>query len=233
MNENEKNLEEIKDEELEEVMTSDEGETQTPSEVVEEEQQAQPDEIQEETVEEIEEQPRMFTQEQLNEIVGRTRMETRDKFNRDILERYGVNTEDELNEIFGRGQAYDVLNGDFNNINNELAFYKAENALLKSGISRDRWEDAKLILKGKGMDVTEENISLELATHPEWMGVAQTQPQEMGRKPFSPEIAEQIINTPKNVQQNQTSTIRKFGSGVPEVDSQNEDSTIDRLFGLL
>ena len=41
-------------------------------------------------------------------------------------------------------------------------------ALLESGIDKDRFEDARLILRGKGLEVTAENIAAELATHPEW-----------------------------------------------------------------
>lgn len=245
MDEKEK-LEEIKDEELDldnEVVEDQDGDTQTPSEVVEEEQQSQPDEAQVDTVEEdiVEEQsPQMFSQEQLNEIVGRTRMEAREKALRSMLERYGVDTEDELNDVFGKGQAYGILNENYNNMNNEFALLKAENALLKSKINPNRWDDAKFILNGKGLDVTEENILMELATHPEWLGNGVQSQEEGQQQPFASapsktltvDMAEQIVNTPK-VEQKQPSTIRKMGSSVPQPETSNEDSMISKLFGLL
>lgn len=224
---------EIKEEEMFE--EEQEGETLSPS-GVEEEQQEQPHEEEiEETVEENIEEPQaqMFTQDQLNEIVGRTRMEARDKALRSFLEKYGVDTEEELNDLFGRGQSYGILNEDYNNLNTEMGMIKAENALLKSGISRERWEDAKLILNGKGLEVSEENIRMELATHPEWNGPGMETQEVQTLQPLTMERAEQIVNTPrKEAQPKNSSTIRKFGSGVPEVDNSNEDSMINKLFGL-
>lgn len=233
---------EIKEEEMFEQNEQEDGDTLAPNEVVEE-QQEQPSEEQQEEVEAVEEnieepqvQPQMFTQEQLNEIVGRTRMETREKTLRSFLEKYGVDTEDELNNLFGMGQSYNILNDDFNNLNTEMGLVKAENALLKSGISRERWEDAKLILNGKGLEVSEENILSELATHPEWnnASAAMANQEPQGLRPLSMDMAETFVNAPKKeVEPKTPSTIRKFGSGVPTTDNSNEDSVISKLFGLI
>ena len=54
---------------------------------------------------------------------------------------------------------------------------------MQSGIDSDRYEDAKLILKGKGLEVSLENIENELATHPEWKKVeAQVEPAPFIKK---------------------------------------------------
>lgn len=114
------------------------------------------------------EEPRMFTQEEVNSLVGKVRQEARDRAIKEIMEKYGVTNDIELDEVFGRGQAYDVLNDDYNvqieNLRNALM----ENALLKSGINSERWEDVKLILGGKGLDISEENIGAMIGSHPEW-----------------------------------------------------------------
>ena len=120
-----------------------------------------------------------FTQSQVDEIAGRTRKETRDKTLRSVYSRYGVSSEEELDDLFGNAQRFETLQEDYDNErkswkelddqrNSELNALKESVALLESGIDRNRYEDAKFILKGKGLDVTVENINQELATHPEW-----------------------------------------------------------------
>lgn len=121
-----------------------------------------------------EENEKMIPQSEVNNIVGRTRMETREKaraeYLAELLERYGIKDEAEMDGIFGKGQQYDVLNEDFTNQSNEFTAMREENVLLKSEVVPEKWEDAKLIIKGKGLQLTPETIASELATHPEWLG---------------------------------------------------------------
>jgi hypothetical protein len=120
-----------------------------------------------------------FTQSQVDEIAGKTRFETREKTFRYIYGRYGVNSEEELDELVGRGQRFELLQEEFDTSkkdwdnhnmlrDKELADIKEQVALMQSGIDSNRYEDAKFILKGKGLDISLENIEKELGTHPEW-----------------------------------------------------------------
>lgn len=120
-----------------------------------------------------------FTQSQVDEIAGKIRKETREKVTRSFLDRYGVNSEDELDDLFGDAQRYttvqDMYDADKKSWEEasaardaELMSVKERVALLESGIDKNRYEDAKFILKGKGLEITVENIQQELATHPEW-----------------------------------------------------------------
>ena len=111
-----------------------------------------------------------FTQSRVNELVGRARQEGRESALKELYNRYGVNTDDELNEVFGRGQAYDGLNDEYSAVQSSYNDLRTENALLKSEVAPERYEDVKLILGGKGMDVTVENIAMMLPSHPEWKG---------------------------------------------------------------
>lgn len=122
---------------------------------------------------------RTFTQSQVDDIAGKTRLETREKTFRYIYDRYGVNSEEELDELIGNAQRYDSLKEEYDAKaadwkqsdsvrNQEMTDIKEKLALMESGIDKDRYEDAKLILRGKGLEVTQENIVNELATHPEW-----------------------------------------------------------------
>lgn len=215
------------------------GVTPTPSEEVAEEQSEQLDSEQPVQEPEIEEnqpepqpQPRMFSQEEVNDMVGKTRQEARDKALRSFYERYGVENDDELNDIFGKGQAYSVLNDNFNDQGNQLKQVMAENALLKSNIRQDRWDDVKLILGGKGLEVSPENIALELSTHPEWVGSAADSAVPAEEKVLTKENAEQIVNTPKVEPKENSSVIRKFGTEVPKGEEISEEEVVNKLFGL-
>ena len=132
----------------------------------------------------------MFTQSQVDEIAGKVRKETREKVTKDIFLRYGVNSADELDNLFGDAQRFETIKGQYDEEKKawndadaqrtqELNELKESVALLSSGIDRNRYEDAKFILRGKGLDVTVENIEAELATHPEWKAEAQKEPPLM------------------------------------------------------
>lgn len=249
---------ERKENEIEENLN---GATQTPSEEVD--QQQVPDEAEETTVEteQIEEnipeqeeetevledvnveeniepeEPKMFDQNYVNELVGRTRMEARDKAMRALYDKYGVEDDNGLDEVFGRGQAYNILNDNYMDTQSRLSDALTENALLKSGIDQSRWDDAKFILGGKGLDITIENIAAELATHPEWMKAVMS-PEMQGANPtkeLSPELAEQMATMPRmtDTRNNPSSEIRRFGSETPNItDETSEEDIIDKLFSL-
>ena len=111
-----------------------------------------------------------FTQSRVNELVGRARQEGRESALKELFNRYGVNSDEEMNEVFGRGQAYDGLNDEYSAVQSSYNDLRTENALLRSEVAPERYEDVKLILGGKGMDVTVENIAMMLPSHPEWKG---------------------------------------------------------------
>lgn len=126
-------------------------------------------------------QEKMLTQSQVNELVGRARQEGfqkgRDSAMSSLYERYGVSDEDELNGIFGKGQIYDSLNEEMASQGGLYRDALAENALLKSKVNEDRWDDIRLILSGKGLDITAENIESMIPSHPEWRQTQATPPQ--------------------------------------------------------
>ena len=131
--------------------------------------------------------------------------------------------------------AYDVLNEEYTTQGSQLKQVLAENALLKSGISQGRWEDAKAILTAKGLDITQDNIISELQTHPEWLGNAQVNDmQNQSTKPLSPQMAEQFAQGYPNPQKiEKPSVIRKVGSEVQSIpNDMSEDDQINKWFGL-
>lgn len=127
----------------------------------------------------VESSYKMFTQDDVDKLVGDTRVKTREKTFRYIYDRYGVKNEEELDALMANAQRYDTQKEMYDNDKASWAQERDENskkladmseqiALMQSEIDPARYEDAKLILKGKGMEVTLENIQAEIETHPEW-----------------------------------------------------------------
>lgn len=186
----------------------------------------------------VEEQiEKMLTQSQVNELIGNTRTETRDKTRAEVLNeiygRYGVSGDDELNDIFGKGQAYDVMNDDNITLSNQLREALAENALLKAGISESRWGDARAILTSKGLEVNQDNILSELQTHPEWKAIPNVVSD--GAKVLTPQGAEQMVQGARTSVPDPTppSVIRRLGeNGEGIQSSESEDARMKKLFNL-
>lgn len=176
-----------------------------------------------------------FNQAQVDELVGKARTKAREKALGELLERYGVGNDDELNELFGKGQAYGVLNEDYANSQAELKRVIGENALLRSGISENKWDDARAILMFKGLEITPENIANELATHPEWLGAAATAANPTTNL-ITPESAQRMADQAdlnKVKPQGPASSIRSLGNErTAGKVASNEEDTINKLFGL-
>ena len=203
---------------------------------------------------------KMFTQDEVNELIGKTRNEARQRANSAYYERYGVENDDELNDLVGRGQSYKVLEDKYNNTVGELERIKTDYALLKSGIVPNRYDDVKFILKGKGLEINEDTINQELATHPEWkaMNVSQpeptpepvvTQPQAqpvpsqgfgdeddygVDTNVFTEEMGEEIANTPKAPKRAPLSNVvKKLGNTIPETEeSDDEEARVLKMFNV-
>lgn len=173
-----------------------------------------------------------LTQSQVNELVGKARAEGRESALKELYGRYGVNDDNEMNDMFGKGQGYDLLNEEYQNLNGNFKNLSAENALLKSGVVANRWDDVKAILGSKGMDVNVENIQAELATHPEWTNnpvAPETKPE------LTPEMMENMADNvkPQPDAPKVPSKIEKLGSNAPQQNNEiDENNLVDNLFGL-
>lgn len=158
-----------------------------------------------------------FTQDDVDKLVGDTRIKTREKTFRYIYDRYGVKDEDELDSLVANAQRYDTQKEMYESDKASWEAEKEENtkklgemsetiALMQSGVDKDRYEDVKLILKGKGMPITLENIEAEMETHPEWKKVEVEDEKEQTKSvaPTVPTVSTRITrlgNEPKPVPQ--------------------------------
>lgn len=151
-----------------------------PEEAKQEQKPAEP-EIQPEAEQK---QPRMFTQEQVNELVGKARAEGRERGYKqakdEALQKYGVESDEELDSIFTDGSRFGELRARNADSESRYKDAMAELALVKSGILPSRQSDVRAILSANGMDITEENIASMVATHPEWVKEAIEQTIEQG-----------------------------------------------------
>lgn len=177
---------------------------------------------------------KMLTQSQVNELVGKARAEGRASAMKELYERYGVADDSELNDVFGRGQGYDLLNDEFNGLNTKWKEATAENALLKSKIVPTRWDDVKAILGSKGLEVTPDNIGAELATHPEWVEEGAPVVNENVNKEITPEMAEEMAKNAGQgkMPEQEPAVIKKLGSNIPKAEPKTEDEEAMRYFGL-
>lgn len=170
------------------------------NEAVEQVETTQPEENQEQEIE----PEKTFTQKQVDDLI-KARLERRTK---SLLKRYGVETSEELDDLVGKSQAYDVMKERYENIKLENAQLKERNAFLTKGVNPDREDDIRAHFKGKEIEFNEENLAKELETHPEWLKVIEED------------------KTPKT-------TIKKLGvehseHKVPESESEK----MNRIFGV-
>ena len=174
------------------------------------------EDAEEKTIEE-----KMLSQSQVNELVGRARQEGRESAMRELLTRYGVSVESEMDDVFGKGQAYDSLNDEYTGVNASYKEVMAENALLKSNIDESRWNDVKLILGGNGLEVNQENIEKMLPSHPEWRATGVQTTLGEGTEPNT---------APEEVKK---SVIRKLGSEMStQEETISEEEKVKKLFGF-
>lgn len=177
---------------------------------------------------------KMLTQSQVNELVGRARQEGRESALKELYGRYGVSGDSELNDVFGRGQAYLTLDDDFKAEQSSNKALLAENALLKTKVDESRWEDIKAILGSKNMDITPENIEAEIPTHPEWRPTVSVQQQSQAQA----QPQQDSLQPQQQPQPQQQAVLRKLGSestaknGGNGDDEESEKEQAMKLFGF-
>lgn len=111
-----------------------------------------------------------FTQSQVNDIVR----ERLDRAGKKYLERYGVSSDEELEGLVSKARSVDDLQKANRELTEKIAFMEAD-------ISPERLDDAQTWFRGKGMEVTKENLATALESHPEWKGMKQAPVIEIGK----------------------------------------------------
>lgn len=176
-----------------------------------------------------------FTQDDVDKLVGDTRVKTREKTFNYIYNRYGVKNEEEMDALVANAQRYDTLKEqsdadrsawetEKSERDGRLTEMSEEIALMKSGVDAERYEDVKLILKGKGLEVNMDNIQSELATHPEW--ISKKEEEEV------PNPETEKAETPKDAIPTVTTRIKALGNEPKPASVVSEEEQAEKLFKM-
>lgn len=111
-----------------------------------------------------------FTQDEVNGIIG-DRLE---RANKKFLERYGVNSFEELDAKIEKSNGYDVAMSEKANLEQSNLELNKRIAYIVNSIDDNRIGDIEAIFKSKGLEINDENLKAELSTHPEWAKKPQT-----------------------------------------------------------
>lgn len=96
-----------------------------------------------------------FTQEEVNSLVSERVKRAKESAIKEVLKETGFDSKDNLKSYLETSKE-------------ELSNYKFTDACNENKISAERFDDVKALLKGKGLEVNEENIAEVAKTHPEW-----------------------------------------------------------------
>ena len=164
---------------------------------------------------------RTFTLVEVNRMMGKTRAEAREKARREVLEemmeKYGIEDEGKLDEMFGNSERYDELKGRQSGMENDIREKDAEIALLRSGINPDRFDDVKAWCQYNGYEINPVSIEKGLGTHPEWADYDFAEEDDEGYP-----------------EEEQVSVVRKLGSAPKRKaeEGESDDMKARRLFGI-
>jgi len=110
--------------------------------------------------EETKETEKTYTKQEFDSLFNTKVQERLAKKDRSILDKYGVASYEELDSKFSK---FDELSSKNKELATTLAFKE-------NNIVPERYDDIKAIFKGKGLELTKENLVSQLETHPEWLG---------------------------------------------------------------
>lgn len=162
------------------------------------------------------------------EAIQELRQKTEDDIRNGYYTKYGVDSDDELDGLFANGQKYDVLNAACGETQKELEFERAENALLRSGIKEDRFDDVRAWAQFNNQPITPETIQSGLQTHPEWAGTAPETVPAGGSQVADRQNPQMSVNP----QSQKPSVIQKVGSD-PGSQADTELSEKQRAFAAM
>ena len=102
------------------------------------------------------------------------------KAEKTLLEELGLKSKDELKELLSKIKEEPKAEETVQQLKAELTEIKALNIIKDEDIKKEYQGDVIALLKGKGLDLTEENIKAEIAKHPEWKKEASAGAKEFG-----------------------------------------------------
>lgn len=135
------------------------------------------------------EEEEKFTQSQINEIITRRLAKQAEAF----YKKYGVNDEDGLNALVGKAKEYDNLSKKYGELSDKSSELNEKYLFNTNSIKKDREDDVRTYFKGKGLQLTDENIKEALKTHAEWSSAPVNNPLPVGNG-GAPKVEEDEID---------------------------------------
>lgn len=116
---------------------------------------------------EAKEEAKTFTQEMVDDIVQKRLERERNAF----YKKLGVESKDEIDILVGKAMYAEDAKAKLDEANAKLAAMSEKMAFITNNVNPAREDDIRAHFKGKGIEFSEEALSSELATHPEWLNV--------------------------------------------------------------
>lgn len=168
------------EEEMKQEKTADTAKAEEEAKVTEQTAKGEPQKTEEEE---------KFTQSQINEIITRRLAKQAEAF----YKKYGVNDEEGLNALVGKAKDYDNLSKKYGELSDKSSELNEKYLFNTNSIKKDREDDVRTYFKGKGLQLTEENIKEALKTHAEWSSAPVNNPLPVGNG-GAPKVEEDEID---------------------------------------
>ena len=168
------------EEEMKQEQTAETAKAEEEAKVTEQTAKEEPQKIEEEE---------KFTQSQVNDIVTRRLAKQAEAF----YKKYGVNDEDGLNALVGKAKEYDNLSKKYGELSDKSSELNEKYLFNTNSIKKDREDDVRTYFKGKGLQLTDENIKEALKTHAEWSSAPVNNPLPVGNG-GAPKVEEDEID---------------------------------------
>ena len=110
-----------------------------------------------------------FTQSQVNDIVRERLARAGKKY----LERYGVDSDEELDGLIQKAKSYDELEKTNKDLTEKVV-------LMEANVNPEKADDIRAWFRGMGKTLDQRELGEALKTHPEWATVANTPAIEVG-----------------------------------------------------
>lgn len=124
--------------------------------------------------------PKTFTQDEVNQIVK----ERLDRQTERFLKRLSLESMDGIDQLLEHANGYTEAQELMTRYQLENEDLRQQIAFRDNGVDPNRYDDVKAYFKGKGLDLTADELKAQLETHPEW---AIKKPQTTTIRQLSPE----------------------------------------------
>ena len=124
--------------------------------------------------------PKTFTQDEVNQIVK----DRLDRQTERFLKRLSLESMDGIDQLLEHANGYAEAQELMTRYQLENEDLRQQIAFRDNGVDPNRYDDVKAYFKGKGLDLTADELKAQLETHPEW---ALKKPQTTTIRRLSPE----------------------------------------------